>query len=236
MRPVILATSATIAARTALAVLLVLAAGAVPALAKEGMLARLDAPIALGTPPGTELLVGVTVTISDAGIDRPVEGSPIQLVLTGREGSSMRAAGAPEGKPGHYVMRITVPAGGARRAEVVMHGTSDIPIALTDDPFAFGSVTAGTAQVAPPLKAAMTPFPRASAAAAAPVAIAPAAPVPVVPATEPAATAEPAGPSLILVAGLVAIAVALGLSVLIAAALRSRRVTRPAAPDGTPGA
>jgi len=235
MRTASLATSATIAARTALAVLLVLAAGAVPALAKEGMLARLDAPIALGTPPGTELLVGVTVTISDAGIDRPVEGSPIQLVLTGREGSSTRAAGAVDRTPGHYVMRITVPAGGARRAEVVMHGTSDLPIALTDDPFAFGSVTAGTAQVAPPLKAAMTPFPRASAAAAAPVAIAPA-PVAIAPATEPAATAEPAGPSLILVAGLVAIAAALGLSVLIAVARRSRRVARSTAPDGTSGA
>ena len=235
MRTASLATSATIAARTALAVLLVLAAGAVPALAKEGMLARLDAPIALGTPPGAELLVGVTVTISDAGIDRPVEGSPIQLVLTGREGSSMRAAGAPEGKPGHYVMRITVPAGGARRAEVVMHGTSDLPIALTDDPFAFGSVTAGTAQVAPPLKAAMTPFPRASAAAAAPVAIAPAAPVPVGPATEPAAPAGPASPSQFLVAGPVAFVAALGLSVLIAVARRSRRVARPTAPDGASG-
>jgi hypothetical protein len=222
MRPAVLATI------TVLAVTIVLAAGAVPALAKEGLVAQLDAPIALGTPPGTELLVGVTVTVADAGVDHPVEGSPIRLVLTGRDGATTRASGAADGKPGHYVMRITVPAGGARRAQVVMHGTSDLVIVLAEDPFAFGPVTTGTAQVAPPLKVAMTPFPRASVSVPAAVAAAPA--------VQPAVTAEPAGPSWFLVAGLVAVGAALGLGVLIVAARRSRRAARPAVPDGTPGA
>ncbi len=58
-------------------------AAAVPALAKEGLDARFDAPIALGTPAGTELLVGVTVSALDEDGVHPVYGSPIVLILSG---------------------------------------------------------------------------------------------------------------------------------------------------------
>jgi hypothetical protein len=240
MRPAVHANVTRLATITALAVLLVFAAGAIPAVAKEGMLARLDAPIALGAEPGTELLVGITVTVPDAGVDRPVEGSPIQLVLTGRDGSTTRAAGAVDGTPGHYVVRVTVPAGGVRRAEVVMHGTSDLPIVLAEDPFAFGPVTARTAQVAPPLAPAPTPFPRASTALVVPIEDAQAADAQatLVPAAEPRADAESAGPSTILIAFAVALAVALGLGVLVTmiAARRPRGSAEPAPLDGAPGA
>lgn len=150
----------------AFALLLVLVA-AHPVAAKEGLDARLDAPIAFGTPPGTEILVGVTVEVLTDEGPMPVDGSPIQLLVTGRDGTVVRAAGAADGKPGHYTMRVVIPPGGVRGAEVVMHGTSDLPLRLTEDPFTFGPVRAGTAQVAPPLEPPITPWPRVSAAPAA---------------------------------------------------------------------
>ncbi len=213
-----------------LAVVALLACLAVPALGKEMLSAKLDAPIAMDTPPGTEILVGVTVTGPDeAGVEHPIDGSPIYLALTGRDGTRTRAAGAAEGKPGHYVMRITVPADGARGVEVGLHGTSDLPIRLAGDALAFGGVTAGTAQVAPPLAASMTPFPRASVAAAAPVAeAAEAAPAveAAAPAVDPAAAttpvAEDPGLSPVLVAGFAAAVLLAALAVVAVAVRRSR--------------
>jgi len=199
-----------------------LACLAVPVLAKEFLQAHLDAPIAMDTPPGTEILVGVTV---DDGSNGPVEGSPIQLVLTGRDGSTTRAAGAADGIAGHYVMRIVIPAGGARDAQVVMHGTSDLPITLTEDPFTFGGVTARTAQVAPPLAPPMTPYPRPSVDAAAPAASVP----------TPAPVPGPAGQSPLLAVGLVAVIAGLGLGVL-ALVRRSRGTRRPSTAGRSPGA
>lgn len=135
-----------------------------PVAAKEDLVARLDAPIAFGTPPGTEIQVGVTVEFPAEDGLHPVDGSPIHLLLTGRDGSVTRAAGAADGKPGHYTMRAVIPTGGVRGAQVVMHGTSDLALRLAADPFTFGSVRAGTAQVAPPLAPPITPWPRGAAA------------------------------------------------------------------------
>jgi hypothetical protein len=186
MRP----TTRRLAAVLAAAVVLTCLAG--PATAKEGLQATLDAPIALATPAGTEIIVGVTVMVPlDDGTLRGVDGSPIQLILTGRGGSTTRAAGAADGKPGHYLMRIAIPAGGVRRAEVVMHGTTDLPLVLIKDPFSFGPITPKTAQVAPPLTPPLTPFPRATGAAAAPAA--PTTPTAVEAATSPEAAPESPG-------------------------------------------
>ena len=208
----------------------------VPVMGKEFLVAHLDAPIAFDTPPGTEILVGVTVTGPDQqGLMAPVDGSPIQLILTGRDGSRTRSAGAADRVPGHYVMRIAIPGGGARGLEVVMHGTSDLPIMLDADPFTFGGVTAGTAQVAPPLAPPMTPIPRASTPAAVgrPAAAPVQAPV-AVPA--PAATDAPGTVStpIVLVAGLVVLVAAIALA---SAAVRRSRASRVVGDAGrAPGA
>lgn len=151
----------SMAAIVASAALLLLAAA--PAFAKEGMEARLDAPIAMGTPGGTEILVGMTVTVFDEnGVLHPVEGTPVYLKLIGRDGATTRAAGAGDRTPGHYMMRIAIPEGGARDLEIGIHGTSDLAIMVLDDTFVFGDITPATAQLAPPLAPALTPFPRAS--------------------------------------------------------------------------
>ena len=127
------------------------------------MTATLDAPIPMGTPGGTELLVGVTVTVPDeTGAEHPVEGTPVYLALVGRDGATTRAMGAADRTPGHYTMRIVVPEGGARGIEVGIHGTSDLAIMVAGETLVFGDVTATTAQVAPPLAPALTPFPRAA--------------------------------------------------------------------------
>jgi len=216
-----------------LAVLL-LAAAALPALAKEFMQATLDAPIAMGTPGGTEILVGVTVTVPDGDVIHSVEGSPIYLKLVGRDGSFTRASGIPDQTPGHYMMRIVVPGGGARRAEVGIHGTTDLSIMLMADPFAFGGITARTAQVAPalapPITPPITPFPRASTGAAAGTAAAGSEP-----AMAAAGTAAPgSGPSPLpsLLAGVVALAAVAGLA--LAMRRRSRLVARRIAPERAP--
>ncbi len=206
---------------------LLLATAAVPVLAKEGVEARLDAPIGMDTPGGTELLVGMTVTAPDGDTTVPVVGTPMYLRLTGRDGSSTRAAGAVEGKPGHYVMRIEVPAGGARAVEIGIHGTSDLPVIVAGEVLVFGGVTASTAQVAPAPVPALTPFPRASA-------VAPAVIAPVVAGEAPVSSVvEPTAPGP-LVAGLLALAVVLGLGLLVLAR-RSRRPPPTILPDQAPG-
>jgi hypothetical protein len=140
-------------AAAALGGLLALAA-AVPVFAKEGMEARLDAPIARDTPPGTELLVGMTVTYAEGSEVHPVEGSPIYLRLTGPGGDSSVNLGR-QGKSGHYTMRITVPAGGIASVEVGIRGTSDLAITVVGEPLMAGGITPLTAQAAP----AITPAP-----------------------------------------------------------------------------
>ncbi len=218
---------------------LLLAAITSPVAAKEDLVAQLDAPIAFGTPPGTEILVGVTVQFpADDGL-HPVDGSPIHLLLTGRDASVTRAAGAADGRPGHYAMRVLIPAGGVRGAQVVMHGTSDLPLRLMQDPFTFGPVRAGTAQVAPPLAPPITPWPRASAAAAGLVVAAgdpvSAAAVPAEPAVD--APAPAANPTTDLVAPLaVTVGIVVLASLAAAAAGRRSRSARIRPADHRPGA
>ena len=208
------------------AALMILAALAVPVAAKEWLEATLDAPIAMGTPPGTEILVGVTVLVpGDDNAMHPVDGSPIRLILTGRDGSSTYAAGAADGKPGHYLMRIAIPPGGARGAQVVMHGTSDLPLRLTADPFTFGGVTSRTAQVAPPLSPRLTPFPQTGAVALPPEPG---------PADEPASAPAPAFPSAPALLALVTIAALAGATIV--RLRRSRAGRRTLAAGRVPGA
>ena len=122
-----------------------------PVAAKEWLEARFDAPIAMDTPGGTEILVGIMVTApTEEGLN-PVVGSPVYLKLTGRYGDTTRAAAAGDRTPGHYTVRIAIPAGGAREAEVGIHGTIDLPMMIMNDPFTFGPITARTSQLAPPL-------------------------------------------------------------------------------------
>ena len=192
---------------------------ATPIAAKEWHEARFDAPIAMGTPGGSEILVGITVTsLSGAGLV-PVEGRPIYLQLTGRYGDTRRAAAAADRIPGHYTVRIAIPAGGARDAEVGIQGTVDLPIMLMNDPFMFGPISATTAQLAPPLDTTVAQHPAPVAVAVAPdpaqvpvAADVPAGPVPTVP--------EPR-----IVAALLAIAV---IAVAVAVVARRRRAAGPA--------
>ena len=152
-----------------------------PVAAKQWLEARFDAPIAMDTPGGTEILVGITVTTPAEEDVNPVVGSPVYLKLTGRFGDTTRAAAAGDRTPGHYTVRIAIPAGGAREAEVGMHGTFDPPMMIMNDPFTFGPITARTSQVAPPLATPNVVRPVASAAAPAPAAVATPAPAPTVP-------------------------------------------------------
>ena len=111
------------------ALLLVGAVLAAPVGAKEFLQARLDAPIAFDSPPGAVLLVGAVVEAMSPDGLVPAEGQPVYLVLTGRDGTTTRAAGAGDRRPaGHYTFEIVVPPGGVRDAEIGLHGSSDLPM------------------------------------------------------------------------------------------------------------
>ncbi|HEY3336192.1 MAG TPA: hypothetical protein VGK16_13250 [Candidatus Limnocylindrales bacterium] len=183
---------------------------AAPVFSKEGMEARLDAPIAMGTPGGTEILVGVSVTVFDqTGAIHPVEGTPVYLRLIGRDGSSTRAAGAADPAPGHYTMRIAIPEGGARDIEIGIHGTSDLAIMVMNEPFVFGGITASTAQVAPPRAPALTPLPRMSSPVVVAAPVAEAAAPGAEGAGAPSPAAQPTGLVALVVAGLLAAGIAI---------------------------
>lgn len=175
---------------------LLLPAAVGPAAAKEGMLAHLDAPIALDSPPGAELLVGMRVTVLTEDGEMPVEGSPIVLILTGRYRARTEAAGEVRSRTdtSHYVMRITVPEGGVQHAQVVIRGSGsggkriDLDIPFTSDPFTAGPITASTAQLAPGATPAPTARPVETSVATVPAASVPAvAAAPVGAATAPSA-------------------------------------------------
>ena len=105
--------SARLLAALAVGGLLLLSA-ALPAAAKEFLNARLEAPISFDSPPGSELLVAVIVTVPEGINDDPVDGSPIWLRLTGPTGDVTEAPGVMGSGPGRYEMRIRVPEGGPR--------------------------------------------------------------------------------------------------------------------------
>ena len=212
-----------------LAALALAAVAAGPALAKEGFQAFLDAPIGRDTPGGTTLLVGLTVSFPDGSVTHPVEGSPIYLELVGRDGSSVREMGR-EDKSGHYVVRIDVPPAGISAVEVGVRGTSDLPILLQGTALVPGGIGALTAQVAPPLPPAPTPFTRASVAppAVVPPAVAPAAKPAAVPLSAPTATTSMPTAVLLVASGIV-VGLLAGVALTLLASRRSRMTgSRPA--------
>lgn len=183
--------------------------GAPAVLAKEWMEVTLDAPIAMGTPGGTEIIVGLTVTVPDpeTGELHPVEGTPLQIRLVGPEGATTQGVATADGVPGHYTATIAIPEGGARDIEFGIGGSWDMAVMVKEDPFAFGEISDRTAQLAP-------------VAAAAPVKVAPVEPASPAaqPAVEPAPEAAPAPPAvapelLVSIVVLAALAVAAGVAV-----------------------
>ena len=151
------------------------------AAAKEGAEASLDAPIALGAEPGSEIEVGWSAGWPDGagGLD-PIVGSPVFIRLTSVDGSEkVEASGTerPSGS-GHYLATITVPRGGVGLVEIGLRGEScvngectrsDIPFVLSD------------ADRLPQLGAPRAPAPKPQAPA--PVEPANAQPLPATPAT-----------------------------------------------------
>ncbi len=132
--------------------LLLLLAGPAAVLGKGDLQARLDAPIARDTPAGTVLLVGLDVTVPDGAGGHPVEGTPVYLRLIAPGGPASDADPSwnvgRETAPGHYLVQVTVPAGGVATIEVGIAGTSDLPITVAGDTVVPGGISPLTAQAA----------------------------------------------------------------------------------------
>jgi hypothetical protein len=212
------------------AIAIALTAFAAPVLAKEGIDAQVEAPIARDTPGGTTLLLGVWVTVTDESGTHDVEGSPIYVRLTGRDGESSWAF-ASESRPGHYTARVTVPQSGVRAVEVGMHGTSDLPFNLVGFTIVPGPIGARTAQVAPPAPVAIAPVVRASAPP--PRAVLPAVPAVEPVTTTPVAAAADTGPGLLVVGAVALLAAALAA---LAIVRRVRIAAHPRLSGRSPGA
>lgn len=108
-----------------LAAVALLALTAGPALAKGGGVARLDAPVPVDTPPGTEVEIGWTVVaVDEAGDAHPIVGSPIYVrIVPAGGGAPVEVHGTeqPSGS-GRYVATVVVPEGGIGRVEIAMRG------------------------------------------------------------------------------------------------------------------
>ena len=147
-----------IAAAAGVALVAVLAS-ATMALAKEGGIVTLAAPIPLDAEPGSTITVAFTATILTEDGPRPVQGSPMVLRLTGPEGATTEAMATEVGRPGSYAVEIVVPAGGVDRADFGLRGTmtsedgssmvEDIPFDVDGVLFALHPDTALTTPAAP---------------------------------------------------------------------------------------
>jgi hypothetical protein len=94
------------------------------ALAKEGGLVTLAAPIPRDAEPGSSLTVTFTVTVPDqTGHMVPFFGSPMVLKLIGPDGTTTEAMGAERGTPGTYTATIRVPSSGISSAIFGIRGT-----------------------------------------------------------------------------------------------------------------
>jgi hypothetical protein len=103
-----------------------LAAVAAPAtFAKEGGIARLDAPIPIDAAPGSAITVGWAAVILDGTVEHPIQGSPlfIRLLSPGGVATEERGVEDPPGS-GHYVAMVVVPVDGIAGYEIGMTGRS----------------------------------------------------------------------------------------------------------------
>lgn len=215
---------AALPALAALAALLMV--GIAPASAKEALEARLDAPVALGTPGGVTIAIGLTLTVLDGDGPHPVEDARLFVRLVGRDGSAVVGPARPDAAAGHYTATIRVPEGGPRRLYVSFDGSDDPGIMLVGEVFVAGPISARTAQVAAPGGAAGSsptaagPGPAGVASAPAAEAVPPGGPAD----PDPAADSTAGGPPM-AVLPLGALAAAL-LAILAVAVRRARARTR----------
>ena len=93
-----------------------------PAIAKEGLEARLNEPIPTGSTPGTAVSIGWTL-VDQSG--QPFGGAPVFLRVYGASGLEAVEAPVREGRQrGEYIAELRVPAGGIGRIEIGIRGTA----------------------------------------------------------------------------------------------------------------
>jgi hypothetical protein len=99
-----------------------LALGAAPAGAKEGVVARVQTPISRDADPGTRITVVWMLYSVEAGERRPFGGGAIFIRLLGPGDSRSKRVYAAPIEPGRYRATVRVPRGGVRRLELGIMG------------------------------------------------------------------------------------------------------------------
>ncbi len=118
------------------------------AMAKEGVTARLTAPLALLARPGDRITVDWTLQArDDQGYEHPFNaiGVFVRLLSPSGGAATIGFASATEHADGRYAAQVTVPTGGIGGVQIGLLGSSDIIFPLENDPFGAGSRPASPA-------------------------------------------------------------------------------------------
>ena len=91
------------------------------ALAKEGIVARLDAPLPGRAQPGTAVTIGWTISVPGGG---SLVGTNTILRVYSRDAQTSVDAPPREDRPGHFLATFRVPTGGIATVGIGIPGTS----------------------------------------------------------------------------------------------------------------
>ena len=109
------------------------------ALAKEGIKARLTAPLNMDASPGEKITVNWTLSMTDdQGNEHPFNamGVFVRLESASAGTPTMGFAAAAAHPDGRYAAQVAVPQGGIGGVQIGLRGSSDIIFPLVNDPFA----------------------------------------------------------------------------------------------------
>ena len=97
---------------------------AMPAAAKEGVVARVLTPVPRTPEPGAKLRLVWTLSYVEAGERRLFTAEGVFVRLFGADGSRSPRVYAAQPTPGRYRATVAVPPGGVRRVVIGLMGTA----------------------------------------------------------------------------------------------------------------
>lgn len=105
--------------------MVLLLVGATPAAAKDGVVAKVERPVARDAEPGTRVTIVWRLTSVESGKARRFSAEGVFLRLFGRDGSRSVRAYATQFEPGRYRATARVPRGGVDRVVIGLMGWND---------------------------------------------------------------------------------------------------------------
>ena len=107
------------------AAMVLLFAGAAPAAAKDGVVAKVEKPVARDAEPGARVTVVWRLTSVESGRARRFGASGVFIRLFGPNGTRTPRAFASQFEPGRYRATARIPRGGVDRVIIGLMGWND---------------------------------------------------------------------------------------------------------------